>query len=87
MPTEPLTADTDAAMVAVVAAMRELVEALDENEAGMPLDCKETAMRWFRRSDARVLRARARCAEITNTHRTRAGYTDLDDARRTQEGK
>ena len=47
-----------------LAALRELVAALDENEAGMPVESDEDAAAWFVRSDRRVKTARARSAEI-----------------------
>lgn len=56
-----LTADT------ITDAARELCSALDEAEVGMPVESDETAGAWFARSDSRIRRARARCAEILNT--------------------
>ena len=63
-PGKARTADTLSDVL--VEAMTELLAALDENSAGMPVDSSESAGAWFARSDRRVASARARCAEIIN---------------------
>lgn len=48
----------------VLAAMRELIEALNAVDAGMPVDSSESAGAWFGRADRRVTEARAKCADV-----------------------